>query len=110
MPVARLREIRALLAQVDWDEAGFTLARRNESLHAALESLQAWREEDTGRLQIQVPPLPAITGGSFASHQESYEELASAAVAWVRELATWTAINGPDPSAERMLRVLAAGL
>jgi hypothetical protein len=107
---ARLREVRALLAQVDWDEAGFTLVRRNESLRAGLESLDAWRLEDPIRHGIEAPPLPEESDASFSAQQDCYEALASNAVIWVRELSTWTAHHGADPSVDRMLRVLAAAL
>jgi hypothetical protein len=43
---SRLAEIRAVLAQVDWDDAGFTLKERTTKLAAALREAGEWATEE----------------------------------------------------------------
>lgn len=107
---ARLREVRAMLAQVDWDDAGFTLARRNERLRTSLAALEAWRLDDPLRSGIDVPALPTGNDQSFAAQQECYETLAAAAVVWVKAVSAWRAEHPDDHSVDEIFGVLAAAL
>jgi len=109
--LSRLREVRAVLAQVDWDDAGFTLAARNRALAAALAEVAAWRAED----QARVAAFPAVDvvltePETLAGHQAGYEQLARAAVALVDPLESWLAQHPDDQRASTLRRRVLATL
>lgn len=64
---SRLSEVRAVLAQVDWDNAGFALAARNAALLKGLADAQEWSGQE-------LPGWPE--NDDFEAHQLLYEKLA----------------------------------
>ncbi|MDT2005801.1 hypothetical protein FXW78_15460 [Rhodococcus opacus] len=104
---SRLDEVRAVLAQIDWDDAGFTLASRNHALAGVLEQIESWRTTDPARSMV----VPGITSGlpehdRFAAHQECYEKLAASAVALVEPFSDWVATHPEDGEAARLRKAL----
>ncbi|MDH3015647.1 MULTISPECIES: hypothetical protein [Gordonia] len=69
---ARLDEIRAVLAQVDWDNAGFELAQRTDRLEVALREARRWLDDE-------LPPKPEQR--EYAAIEQHYERLAALAAA-----------------------------
>jgi hypothetical protein len=108
---SRLEEVRAVLAQVDWDDVAFALAARNRELADALERIEAWRTADPVRSDV-IPALDARLPREdrLASHQAAYQELAAAAVALVDPIADWLAAHPADHRAQDLHRGLLAAL
>ncbi len=108
---SRLDEVRAVLAQVDWDDAGFALAARNRVLYHALERIEEWRTADPVRSRA-FPPLTVSVSPEdrMAAHQAAYRELAAAAVAAVDPLADWLTDHPDDVEAQDLQRALLAAL
>jgi hypothetical protein len=104
----QLRQIRAVLAQVDWNNAGFALAERNRRLADALIDLRRWVEQDPQRMSAFAAARPAMQDiaapevDTFDSQAEWERRLSAAAVAVVDPLADWLA-RFPD---DRDLHVL----
>ncbi len=96
---SRLQELRAVLAQVDWDDAAYVLAERNRALLDALQRISQWREDDPARA-ARVPEfeLPTRVEGRLAQHQVNYEALAALAVSLVDPLTDWVRANPGDES------------
>ncbi|KOS58197.1 hypothetical protein [Rhodococcus rhodochrous] len=108
---AKLREVRAVLAQVDWDDAGFVLSARNRSLTDALREIESWRVEDSVR-SAMLPESAVVPPAAdcLAAHQACYEQLAASAVALVEPLSDWIAAHPEDARAVRLNRDLLAAL
>ncbi len=108
---SRLAEVRAVLAQVDWDDAGFALAARNRVLRDALERIEEWRTADPARTRA-FPPLTVRVSPEdrMTAHQVAYRDLAAAAVATVDPLADWLAGHPDDVEARDLQRALLAAL
>jgi hypothetical protein len=93
----QLRQIRAVLAQVDWDDAGFTLAERNRGLADALGDLRQWVEQDRQRVSAFAAARPALQDiaasgvNTFDAQAEWERRLSAAAIAVVDPLADWLA-------------------
>lgn len=94
---SRLAEIRAVLAQVDWDNAGFALQKRCGSLAAALTQAQQWTRQ-------AVPAAP--TQHSFDAYQQYWEQLATHAVAAQETLGSHVAAQPDDRPAAQAYRQL----
>ncbi|MDO3402754.1 hypothetical protein QWI29_22160 [Mycolicibacterium neoaurum] len=67
---SRLAEIRAVLAQVDWDDAAFTLKRRATGLAVALRDALQWVD--------RLPDPPAQE--SFDAYLDYWEALGACAI------------------------------
>jgi hypothetical protein len=91
---ARLDEVRIALAQVDWNDAGFTLAARNRVLAAGLADAGPWA---TG-ISLDLPDVD-----SFDAHQATYERLAGELVAVLAGLREHLA-DRPDDAESASLR------
>jgi hypothetical protein len=75
---ARLAEIRAVLAQIDWDDAGFALLARSVEL-------ARWLERAGEHIRgIAVPDRPEPE--SYAAYERYYEKLAELAVQVLSQL------------------------
>lgn len=101
---ARIGEVRAVLAQVDWDDAAFALAARTHDLARVLGRISEWRVADPVR-RAAFPPVTVVAAEeeTLAAHQAAYERLAAAAAAVVEPLATWVTEH-PDDERARELR------
>lgn len=108
---SRLAEVRAVLKQVDWDDAAFALAARNRALAEVLDRIAAWRATDPAR-EAAVPACQVQLPGEdrFAAHQEAYLALASASVSLVDPLADWCASHPTDDEARELRRSLLTAL
>lgn len=98
---SRLAEIRSVLAQVDWDNAGFALQKQCCSLAAALTQGQQWTRQ-------AVPVAP--TQHSFDAYQQYWEQLAKLAVAAQETLSSHVAAHPDDQPAARAYRQLLSSL
>jgi hypothetical protein len=108
---SRLDEIRAVLAQVDWDDAGFVLAARNRILADALGRIEEWRTADpAGRRAFRPLVVRVSQEDRLAAQQAVYQELAAAAVAIVDPLSDWLDVHPDDVEARAMHRALLAAL
>jgi hypothetical protein len=108
---SRLDEIRAVLAQVDWDDAGFVLAARNRSLAEVLGRIDEWRAGDPDRAD-SIPAFDASLPDDdrMAAHQMAYQALATAVVSLVNPLQDWLAGHPDDAQAAVLHRDLLAAL
>lgn len=112
----RLREVRAALAQVDWDDAGLDLARDTEALRALLTECASWVAADDDRrthFAAQLPELasvaaesPAAATDGFAEHNGRHARYAGIAVTLVDPLATWLRTHPGDTTAADLNRRL----
>ena len=114
--VARLREIRAVLAQVDWNDAGIRLARDNARLSALVSKLREWSVASQAPLGEEVRAVldaacaPAGEGDLFDQHNERSATLARAVVAIMDPLGEWVAARTDDERAAELQRRLLAQL
>jgi hypothetical protein len=75
----RLREIRSVLAQIDWNDAPMKLGRETEAVAALLQDWRAWADADDARSsafvtqRAQIDELLAVPDGS--SHYEPFAAL-----------------------------------
>jgi hypothetical protein len=108
---SRLHDIRAVLAQVNWDDAGFVLAERCRRISAALAAIEAWRASDATRAQA-LPPVSADFPAepSMAAYSEAYRGLAAAAVALVDPLTDWLAAHPDEREAKALYQSLLEAL
>jgi hypothetical protein len=106
---SRLGEVRAVLAQVDWDDAAFTLVARNRSLAEVLVRIEEWRARDPERV-TSIPALDVSLPEDdlMAAHQVAYQALAAAVVALVDPLQDWLAGHPDDAQADVLHRDLLA--
>jgi hypothetical protein len=106
----QLRQIRAVLAQVDWNDAGFALAERNGRLADALMDLRRWIEQAPQRISdfaVAAPALQDIAApevDTFDSQAEWERRLSAAAVAIVDPLADWFARFPDDRDLDALRR------
>lgn len=84
---ARLSEIRAVLAAVDWDNSGFTLVSQSSALAAALES-------SARRANVAVPPPPTVD--TFEDWEAYHNQLAVLAVDAMADIRARLAENPDD--------------
>lgn len=108
---SRLVEVRAVLAQLDWDDAAFTLAARNRALAGALGEIAAWRAAEPAR-SAAIPDTEVVRPEqeTLAAHQAAYVLLAAAAVALVEPLETWLSEHPADEQARGLRQGLLAAL
>lgn len=85
---SRLQEVRAVLAQIDWDNAGFDLAHRCDVLGDALRAAERWNTE-------ALPERPqAARLEDYQRYHDALSAMAARTLATLREpLAT-----SPDDS------------
>jgi hypothetical protein len=104
---ARLREIRAVLAQLDWDDATVNLADANDALLSALHSVAEWRDADPARARVFSPiALPGVAGRSLAEQQLLADQLAAQAASLAPEFSTWLGGHPHDAEALELRRAL----
>ncbi|MFD7008510.1 hypothetical protein [Rhodococcus jostii] len=94
---SRLAEIRAVLAQIDWNDAGFILATRSRVLAEQLMASSRWVNE-------VVPSSPV--GDSYEGYQAYYERLNTHAIQALDALRTHLGANPGDEAALADYRAL----
>lgn len=97
---ARLGEVRAVLAQVDWDNAGIALARETVSLRELLAEFRSWVDADERREAHFGPALaadlPAAETGDFAACNELHARYSAEVVSLIDPLENWLGANPGD--------------
>lgn len=94
---SRLSEVRAVLAQIDWNDAGFILAARSRALAEQLIASSRWIRDD-------VPPLPVED--TYEGYQTFYEQLNTLAIEALDALRTHLGANPGDDCAFADYRAL----
>ncbi len=98
---SRLDEIRAVLAQVDWDDSAFTLKARASTLVLRLRAAAAWTLDD-------LPEAPEVE--SFDAYQQHWEALGFLAIGTLTRLADHLVEHPHDAVARVIYRELLAAL
>jgi hypothetical protein len=107
----RLREIRAVLAQVDWDDAVLRLRRSDEVVRALLAEIQGWADAQPDStpelegLRGKVVPKNEEPSQTFAGLNDRYQERAARLVAASDLLAAWDRRHGGSDADCRRLRL-----
>jgi hypothetical protein len=98
---SRLDEIRAVLAQVDWDDSAFALKARTSTLALRLKAADAWTPD-------HLPAAPEVE--SFAAYQQYWEALGAQAIGVLTRLADHLVEHPQDAVASVIYRELLAVL
>lgn len=112
----RLREIRAVLAQIDWDDALLHLHRRDKAIQGLLTEIREWIDADPGRAR-DLADLSARLGAvrdepaeTFAEVNARHDANAALLVAAGDALVQWHRDHpdaGPDGSGRELrMRIL----
>lgn len=108
---ARLREVRAVLAQVDWDEAAPRLGERVAELRSTLDDCRDWIDSDParcahfGRSGVAFPDARA-EASTFAELNANSAACAGAVVALIAPWEDWLADHPDDETGHRLRRRL----
>lgn len=105
--LSRLREIRAVLAQTDWDDAALHLRRRTEATRALLADVRAWIEADPER-RTALADVHARLAAERSSVADTFAELNtehSTAAGHLVEAGRVLAERSPTDEAARDLRL-----
>lgn len=110
----RLSEVRAVLAQIDWNDSALLLHRETESMRALLAEVAQWAAEDPARgphfgtapAATAVPKGPLPYEELAAAHQSVAGELAATATS----LDNWCIAHPDDESARALRRRLIRAL
>lgn len=106
----RLREVRAVLAQIDWDDAALRLRRRDEGLRGLLAETRAWIEAAPERREAFADLLPRLAGPDepvpeeLAELNDAYARHAAALTEVAGRLASWLRAH-PEDAGGRELRL-----
>lgn len=98
---SRLAEIRAVLAQVDWDDAGFALKARATALALRLTEAGQWAPD-------ALPAAPEVE--SFAAYQQYWEALCDKAVQVLERIAEYLVEHPRDSVASATNQSLLSAL
>lgn len=107
----RLREIRAVLAQVDWDDAGLRLRRDDAVLSGLLTEIRAWVDArpdpgpELAALRGRLVPDHDEPGETFAELNERHRTRAALLVDAGDVLAAWDREHGAADAGGRELRL-----
>jgi hypothetical protein len=96
---SRLSEIRAVLAQIDWDNAGFVLRARTTELALRLSAAGPW-------VPVELPAPPQLE--TFEEVQRYWEQLAAVAVGVLERLSAHLETHHDDAALEVYRALLAA--
>lgn len=106
---ARVREIRAVLAQLDFDNVGVLLVRNTTTLRELLLDCRSWIAEDDRRATHFQPvfeelaDLPAETPADFSGHNDLHAHYSRLVIKLIDPIEDWLDIT-PDDSGARNLR------
>jgi hypothetical protein len=113
---SRLREVRAVLAQVDWDDAALQVRRDRDTLRALNAESRAWMLADPARaaafegLASPITPSDGPEPEPFTDLNASYAAEAALLAEVSGALARWTGEHPDDIPARQLRRRLAAEL
>lgn len=108
---SRLREVRAVLAQVDWDNAGTILGDRVDRLGSLLRECAEWVSADPGRRDhfaksgVALPDSPPVEPQTFADRNEASANYDSMVVALIGPLEDWLCAH-PDSAGHELRKRL----
>lgn len=111
---ARLAEVRAVLAQVDWDDAGIHLARETTALRGLLTDVRSWVDSDErrkvhfGHLSDGLAVDADEPVDDFAGYNERHASYAAVVVALIDPLEDWLRDNPGDTTGHELRRELLA--
>lgn len=109
---ARLREVRAVLAQIDWDDAALHLRTATQRQVELLDELRDWAAAPERVGFGAVGTVGPAEGASFAELDAAHTEVAATLVRAVRQLGEWLRDHPDDGQARwlhlRLVRALAA--
>jgi hypothetical protein len=112
----RLREVRAVLAQLDWDDASLQVQLERTRMRALLADAQAWMTEAAGSEPVfealagRVEALIDTEATTLAEHNSARATEAGLLVEVSDALAGWTRAHPDDEGARELRRQFAAGL
>jgi hypothetical protein len=98
---SRLAEVRAVLAQIDWDSVGFDLMERAESLARVLREARRFAD-------VELPEAPAEKNPDV--YQRYYEQLATSATSVLTALRTQLAARPADDEVRTAYRAILEAL
>lgn len=98
---SRLAEIRAVLAQIDWDNSGFELISRTERLSGALRDARPFTD-------VELPDAPIEKNA--AAYQRYHEQLAACATSVLAALRPRSAARPVDNEARAAYRAILEAL
>lgn len=96
---SRLREVRAVLAQVDWNDAAATVFTEQERYAAALATAGEWAAAAPGRAPLLevLAPVDAVRGLAFDDVVAARDGAAARLVDFLRGLDGWAGEHPEDP-------------
>ncbi|WP_020108359.1 hypothetical protein [Nocardia sp. 348MFTsu5.1] len=113
--LSRLEEVRAVLAQIDWNDAALRL--RNDVLiqRQLLADIDGWRSASRDRVEhfAGVASSPAVNTDipvTYAELDELYRSEAATLVEMNRSLAIWTRAHPDDVSARELRSTILTAL
>jgi hypothetical protein len=113
---SRLREVRAVLAQIDWDDATLTLRREWATRRSLLLEARTWlaagtdRGSESGDLLSRLPDGGEPAAETFAQVAAGHAADGVLLVEVSATLARWTRERPGDTTARELRRRLATGL
>lgn len=110
---SRLREVRAVLAQIDWDDAAVQVRRSTARHRAALRELRSWATTDPDReaafAGLEPPPAPGVDA-VFADLVAEGTAVAALLVAAIARLDTWSETHPAAGAVEELRTMLLRGV
>jgi hypothetical protein len=112
----RLREVRAVLAQVDWDDAALQVRRGRDTLQELIAECHDWMSGVAGgeaafsHLLPRLVPVDRAAPETLAELNAAYAADATLLAEVSGALAGWTRENPDDEAAQDLRRRLAARL
>lgn len=105
---SRLREVRAVLAQIDWDDAALHLRRQSDAMLELLAETRAWIDADPARarefadVDLQ-PPTPARGTESFTELNSVRARCGELLANVADRLAVWIRSHPENPDGRKLL-------
>lgn len=109
---SRLAEVRAALAQVEWDDAGLKLAGTAAALRGLLLRCQDWIESDEARKAHFARTLPVlatmpdVAPDDFAGWNETRARYEEVVIALIDPLEDWLVTGRDDGTGQTLRREL----
>jgi hypothetical protein len=105
---ARLREVRAVLAQIDWDDPGLRMLRRYETLAELATEVGYWiaaepaRVDEFADLTARMPREPTVRPNSFAELAEAHRRVACVLADAITRISDWCRTRPAGTSGARL--------
>jgi hypothetical protein len=106
---ARLAEVRAVLAQVDWDNAGLHVRTQTTALRDVLVELRTWvGADDRRRAHFGQIDLPEVDAVDFAGWNKWHAHYTGLVASLIDPLEDWLRANPDDSDGVQLRRKLLA--